>query len=1148
MTKARIVICCIFFFIVQYSFGQYSNFRCRWIKPSEAGVKLDTFSVIPGSIETKYPSGYTATYNVNTSLITFSPLPLPDSILVCYRVFPFDLSKRTYKRNLSMYDSVTGYREVIRMPGFINNQQQREELFTTPGINKTGVISRGISVGNNQSVFVNSTLNLQLDGKLSDHLMLTAVISDQNIPFQPEGNTQQIQQFDKVYIQLKGPRTTLTVGDIVLNQKSYFLNYYRNIQGGTVQYTYTKDSTLQSVSQAGIGISKGKFNTIQFAPGTANALSEGVQGPYRLTGPNNETFITILANSEKIYQDGNLLTRGFDYDYTINYNTAEITFTPKVLITQYTRVRVDFEYTDQNYSRTNTAVSQNFLTKKGTFGFSYYGEKDNPRNPLTLSLNQSDQNYLSSIGNNTALAFLPGVDSVGYSQSATLYKKIYIGTTPVYQFSANPDSAFYQVTFSQVPAGTGSYVVANSTINAQVFTYVGANQGNYEPVQFVPLPQQKQMAQFSMTQNISRHEQIFSDVAFSNYNQNLYSTLDKSTDNGISARGGIKSTGRDIGLIKKYYLSSAATYEFNSKNFTAIDRFRGPDFERNWNENINIIGNNNMLTGNITYAKNKNDLFSYTVNYRNKQNDLQGLIHQVQLYHNFGNLFFKGDGFYSKTKNNLGEAGWQKYNVQLYYKTKLFTPGFQYNTEKNRVDSSGYTIQSLMYYEEYKGYIQSNDTTKVHFRLDQSFRNDWQVFGIQLSPSTKAQTTNFTSGIRFSSTNQLNILTTYRYLDNISSTATPNDETIMSRISWNAAAFKRLVRSELTITTGTGRQAKLQFVFQPVATGTGNYIWIDSNHDGIQEINEFVPKVYNDSAEYVKVYLPTNQYYKAYTNVINYRLDLSTPHAWKSSKVIFLKVLSRLSNTSSFTLNNKTSDVDLIKRFNPFASINSDTNLLAFQRIIKSAFFYNRSNSIFGMDLTVTSNQSRQFLTQGFENQLLNDLTQSTRMTFKRLYAVKITLSTGITSLTSDFSPANNYYIPYKKIDNQFSFQPRSNLRLSLLSGGAYKVNTISTGNGEYSVMYNIGYEVKLNKLSKRTFTTTLKYIHIHSVLNGTAESTPVAYQLLDALMPGNNVTWNVTWQERLTNGLQLSFTYDGRKSEGGKAIHTGRMQLSALF
>ena len=276
MIKTRIVILILFFFIVQYSFGQYSNYRCKWVKPTELGVKLDTLSIVPGSIETRDPSGYTATYNVASNSLTFSPFPLPDSILVCYRVYPFDLYKKTYKRDLSIYDSVGGYREVIRMPGFNSNPQQREELFTTPGINKTGVISRGISVGNNQNVFVNSTLNLQLDGRLSDHIMLTAVISDQNIPYQPEGNTQQLQQFDKVYIQLKGPKTTLTVGDIVLNQQSYFLNYYRNIQGGNIKYTYRKDSTIESISQVGIGISKGKFTV---CPGNQYCFVRGSSRP-----------------------------------------------------------------------------------------------------------------------------------------------------------------------------------------------------------------------------------------------------------------------------------------------------------------------------------------------------------------------------------------------------------------------------------------------------------------------------------------------------------------------------------------------------------------------------------------------------------------------------------------------------------------------------------------------------------------------------------------------------------------------------------------------------------------------------------------------------------------------------------------------------
>jgi len=1150
MTKAHLILLIIFFAIVRSGHAQYTNLRCKWVRPTEGGVKLDTLTVVPGSIDVKYPQGYTSLYTIATNTLTFSPSPLPDSILVCYRVYPFDLGRPVYKRDLAIYDSMGGYREVMRQRGYGNTPQQREELFATPGINKTGVISRGISAGNNQSVFVNSTLNLQLDGKLTDNITLTAVISDQNIPFQPEGNTQQIQQFDRVYVQLRTPKTALTVGDIVLTQRDpYFLKYYRNVQGGKVSHIVKRDSTFESVSQVGIGISKGKFNTMQFAPGTKDVLQEGVQGPYRLRGANNEAFITVIANSERVYFDGRLLTRGFDYDYVIDYNTAEITFTPYLLVTKYNRMRVDFEYTDRNYARTNLEASQTIKSTTTQFGFFYYSEKDNPNNPLLQDLSVADQTYLSTIGDDLSKAFVSGEDSMAFKAGTTLYKKIDVAGVAVYQYSVNPDSALYQVKFSQLDGGLGSYVLDNSTANARVFRYVGAGNGNYEPVQYIATPKKKQMVQGSLVQKISRYEDVFTDVAYSTNDVNLYSTEDKGNDNGVSVRGGLKSTKRNIGLLNKYLLTSMVSYEFNQENFTSIDRFRSADFERYWNEDVNRIGNNQMVNGNIFYSKNANELFSYAINYRNKQNDLSGLQHQAQVYQKKGKLYFKGDLFLTNADNTLGKTNWQKYSANVYYKTKVITPGFQYSSEKNKVvDSAGTLFRSLMYFEEYKYYIQSNDTSKFRYKIDYSNRADRQIIGGEMVPSTRAQTTNFTSGIKFSQDHTLNFVTTYRYLTYVSTLATPNDETVMARVDWGVSALKRHVRSELTITTGVGRQARQQFIFQPVATGLGTYVWRDYNDDGVQQINEFVTKIYNDTAEFIKIYLPTNEYYKAYTNLINYRLDFSMPRKWKSSQRFILKTLGKLSNTSSITLNNKTMDDNLWSRFNPGSPSASDTNLLAYQRILRSMLFYNRSSSLFGMDLALTLNESRQFLTQGFENQYINDLIYGLRTTFKRMYAWKLKLTTGYNSVNSDFNTMRNYFIEYKKCDNEFSIQPRTNTRLSLLAGVAYKINTFTPGNGENALLYNVGLEIKMNKLSKRTFTSTIKYIRINSKLNGTQENSPIAYEIQEALLKGNNITWNIVWQERLTNGLQISFSYEGRKSESVKTIHTGRMQLSALF
>jgi len=90
-----------------------------------------------------------------------------------------------------------------------------------------------------------------------------------------------------------------------------------------------------------------------------------------------------------------------------------------------------------------------------------------------------------------------------------------------------------------------------------------------------------------------------------------------------------------------------------------------------------------------------------------------------------------------------------------------------------------------------------------------------------------------------------------------------------------------------------------------------------------------------------------------------------------------------------------------------------------------------------------------------------------------------------------------------------------------------------------------IGSELRINQAKKGSFSANLStnIIRYNAVSN-----TPLAFELLEALKPGINFIWGISYQRKVATNLQLNFNYNGRKSEELNAIHSGGMELRAFF
>jgi len=1117
-------------------------------------MRLDTLSIAPHSFflfDASQKLIDRDQYSLDAGKgVLFAPKLSGQKVRAMYRAFPENYSASYAKRQYATFQFDTVLQSSpLAMPSGPNSLADQDQS----GVNTTGSISRGISAGNNQDVIMNSSMNLQMEGYLTNTIQIAASISDQNIPIQPEGNSQQISEFDQVYITLFTEDHSATFGDFeTANRNGSFLLYNKKGLGAQGHTNFRLKEERSVETDVSVAISKGKFCSQDIE------TSEGNQGPYRLYGCNNEAYIVVLSGSEQVYVNGKRVKRGESNDYVIDYNAGEITFTSRRLITKNSRVSIDFEYSEQNYARFFVSENMTVTTKRSKTWINVFSEQDNKNQPFQQDSLSRIESALYRSGDGTV--FIENViEDTTWDASKIYYllKDTVLSDgrifDSIYEQTYDQAQGKYVLGFSYVGANNGHYVRVQSSANGKVYAWTepysdGTPSGDYMPVSIVVAPEKKQVVAVGSVIQLFRNTELQIESAVSNFDKNTASPYGNEDNTG--GAGYAKLT-QYIPVTDSSKCALYGSYQLVGENFNGIATFRPVEFSRDWAIAEDAESDEHLATVGVKYiapsifADISHSSFIQDQLYKGRKEDATAKVAP-------GGFKAVASGSVLNAESDATTTAFDRASADISQKIAFARIGATGEFEKlNKRDSLDYLTYDAQRYYQYGTYTQSADSNGTTFKLEHIRRKDFSPSESYetLLHSTSSQDYSADIGLHSNPLHTFSFGTTYRIL-HIADTAwgTRNgiapERNLSIRAEHTVALWKRAISNRLFLETGSGLELKRDYSYIEVSPGQGSYQWIDYNGNGTAELNEFEIAQYQQQANYMRVFLSSNEYVRVYTNQFNHSFSIDPYNNWRS-KTGFKKIASRLSMRTAYNFSRKIDRTDFWANVVPAHYFIGNVLVHSLQSSFRSSFHINKPNHTLSGIYNYAYSDNKFLSSNGTESRNSKENSGIVRWNISDVFTAY-----GSGSYALEKADMEAVFLENKEYNiTSYSSSPK----LEVQPGPSFVFS------GEYVYTQKQNKSTDMEKALVNECTAEARYSHqtrgrltskISAVfINFSGENnTSLAYTMLDGLSDGKNYLWELQYSKNISEFLNLSLSYNGQKSDDAKVIHIGTVQLKAFF
>jgi len=1085
------------------------------------------------------------------------------SLVVTYSTLPVSFRREYFLKEIEVRTDSTALAPRRIEP--VSRPFSVDDMFGSM-VQKSGSLTRGFTIGSNRDLSLNSGFRMQMAGQLSRDIDLIAVLTDESTPLQPEGTTQTLQEVDKVFVEINHPSGSATLGDfnetIERSKGGEFGRVSRKLQGarGALRsHSLWGGESSASLSLLG-GTARGKFMINEFRG------QEGNQGPYRLAGSGGERQIIIIAGSERVYLDGVQMTRGEINDYTIEYASGEVVFTNRRLITNASRIVVDFEYSDRHYERNmfGASASSTFLNKNIHVNAVFLQEADDPASPIDGVMDEATRSILAASGTDPLKASISGFQFVGRDSVTNAPLGQYIardtvinGTPHQIAIYAPGDSlALYAVTFSPVdrmPADSAGY----ERVGLGHFQFAGIGRGTHLPIRTIPLPSLHRFIDVNAEALLFEDFSVSGEFAASRFDRNRLSGIGDQSADDQAGKLLLRFRPRDVRLggisLGDIDLSYAERYV--GGRFVSPDRVNEVEFSRKWNFDSLPGGDERTREASILLSPDK------TV----RLGGGYGLLGKPGVFRSrrLEGYAVAGDSTLSDARYRVehietsdaasasSNSSWLRHGGEIAYKVGPIRPAIRVETERREINlGAGDSLANGSFqFIEWGPSVTTDEILHMRGSAELYIRTEDSTLGGAFRPSSFSFTQSYSWQVRDwnSVTSSLSLSARKTRFDKLfRQRGNVNSDVIMVRSLTRFSPSHRGVEGDVFYEFSNRRSARLERVYFRVPKGEGNYRYRgDLNGNALADDEEF--ELTRFDGDFIVLLLPGEALHPVADVKVSVRIRLVparmlTPASFVGSFLTpfssetFLRVDERSADTRS-------ENIYLLK-FSAFLHpqhtisgsqlFTQDIHMFENSPVFSSRLRFSQRKALVQLISFVERSYTRERSAR-IRTQLIPEIANQTD------YSNRTDRVAGsvpgprdrdlrIRSVNSDFAyrPYREWEVGMRFLFEQTTDYAKNERAVSDVNEQALRIVYAFPGKGQLRAEIT-REEVVLSEMSSDP-----QRLYPFEFTQGRAF--------------GKNYLWNVNADYRLTQNIQFTLHYNGRSESGRNPIHVARAEARAFF